>query len=238
VLASTLVGIVIGMPARAVGHAGVALLTTLTIKMPANDAILVLICTYVGAIYGGSRTAILLNIPGTRPMPPAACLDGYALARQGEAGRAMGIATSGSVRQHAVRRVCLAMFTPLLAEVALKFGAFEFFWLALFGVIDVGQLVGNDPLKGWLMGMLGLFLAQIGQDGLSMPTTASPSAGRTVRRHRADPGAGGRLRPGRGPDHAGRPGRAQDQPLKDSVLPRFRDMCSTGARSCARASSA
>ena len=75
---------------------GVALMTTLTIKMPSNQALLVLICTYVGAIYGGSRSAILLNIPGT-PASAASCLDGHALAKQGLAGRAMGIATSGSV---------------------------------------------------------------------------------------------------------------------------------------------
>ena len=80
----------------------ITLLTTLTLKMQPNQAILVLVCAYNGAIYGGSRTAILLNIPGTAANA-AACLDGYALARQGQAGRAMGIATTGSVRRHAVR---------------------------------------------------------------------------------------------------------------------------------------
>ena len=74
----------------------IALLTTLTLKMPPDQAILVLVCAYIGAIYGGSRTAILLNIPGTAANA-AACLDGYQLARQGQAGRAMGIATTGSV---------------------------------------------------------------------------------------------------------------------------------------------
>ena len=64
---------------------GVALMTTLTLKMPPNQALLILICTYVGAIYGGSRSAILLNIPGT-PASAASCLDGYALARQGRPG--------------------------------------------------------------------------------------------------------------------------------------------------------
>ena len=62
--------------------------------------------------------------------------------------------------------VCLALFTPALAEVALQFGAFEFFWLALFGVTLSGSIVGGDPLKGWLMGLLGLFLAQVGQESL------------------------------------------------------------------------
>ncbi len=62
--------------------------------------------------------------------------------------------------------LCLAMFTPTLAEVALSFGAYEFFWLALFGVAMSGSIVGDDPLKGWLMGALGLFVAQMGQEGL------------------------------------------------------------------------
>src|SRR5512134_4053763 len=93
---SSFVGIVIGALPGLTATMGVALMTTLTLKMPPNVALLVLVCTYVGAIYGGSRSAILLNIPGT-PANAAACLDGYALARQGMAGRAMGIATSGSV---------------------------------------------------------------------------------------------------------------------------------------------
>jgi len=61
---------------------------------------------------------------------------------------------------------CLATLTPLLAEAALKFQAFEFFWLALLGVLMSGSLTGNDPMKGWLMGFLGLFTAQIGLDGI------------------------------------------------------------------------
>jgi putative tricarboxylic transport membrane protein len=144
---------------------GVALMTTLTLKMPPNQALLVLVCTYVGAIYGGSRSAILLNIPGT-PASAASCLDGYALARQGRAGYAMGIATSGSVLGTLIGMFFLALFTPLLGNVALKFGAYEFFWLAAFGVVISGNLTGNDPLKGWMAGFLGLFLATIGQEGV------------------------------------------------------------------------
>jgi putative tricarboxylic transport membrane protein len=143
----------------------IALLTTLTIKMAPNDAILILICSYVGTLYGGSRTAILLNIPGTAANA-ASCADGHALALRGEAGRAIGIATSGAFSGTLFGVLCLAAFTPLLAEVSLSFGAYEFFWLALLGVAMSGSIVGNDPLKGWLMGTLGLFVAQIGQEGL------------------------------------------------------------------------
>jgi putative tricarboxylic transport membrane protein len=164
-LGGAFVGIVMGILPGLSATLAIALLTTLTIKLQANDAILVLICSYVGALYGGSRTAILLNIPGTAANA-ASCADGYALAMRGEAGRAIGIATSGAFVSTLIGVVCLAMFTPALAEVALSFGAFEFFWLALFGVTMSGSIVGNDPLKGWLMGLLGLFVAQIGQEGL------------------------------------------------------------------------
>src|SRR6185503_8458628 len=134
-LGATLVGILIGCMPGLSATLGIALLTTLTIKMAPNDAILILICVYVGAIYGGSRTAILLNIPGTAANA-AACLDGFALAQKGQAGRAMGIATTGSVAG------------------------------SLFGVVMTGSLTGSDALKGWIMGFLGLFVAQIGQEGI------------------------------------------------------------------------
>ena len=95
-LGATLVGIVIGILPGLSATLGVALFTTLTVRMPHTDAILILICVYVGAIYGGSRTGILLNIPGTAANA-AATIDGHALAKKGMAGRAMGIATTGSV---------------------------------------------------------------------------------------------------------------------------------------------
>ncbi|MGV3570779.1 MAG: tripartite tricarboxylate transporter permease [Ramlibacter sp.] len=165
VLASTLVGVIIGALPGLTATMGVALMTTLTLKLPSSQAILVLICTYVGAIYGGSRSAILLNIPGT-PASAASCLDGYALARQGMAGKAMGIATSGSVMGTLIGIFFLALFTPVLGEFALKFGAYEFFWLAVFGVIVSATLTGGDALKGWITGFAGLFIATIGQDGI------------------------------------------------------------------------
>jgi putative tricarboxylic transport membrane protein len=78
----------------------------------------------------------------------------------------MGIATSGSVMGTLIGMFFLALFTPLLGNVALKFGAYEFFWLAAFGVVISGNLTGSDPLKGWIAGFLGLFLATVGQEGV------------------------------------------------------------------------
>ena len=162
---ATLLGILIGCMPGLSATLAISLLTTLTIRLPAGDAILILICAYVGTIYGGSRSAILLNIPGTAANA-AACLDGYQLAKRGEAGRAMGIATTGSVAGSLFGIVCLAILTPALGEMALSFQSYEFFWLSLFGVMMSGSITGSDPLKGWIMGILGLFVALIGQDGI------------------------------------------------------------------------
>jgi putative tricarboxylic transport membrane protein len=163
VFAATLLGIIIGALPGLTATMGVALMTTLTYTMEHNTAILVLICIYVGAIYGGSRSAILLNIPGT---PASACstLDGYPLARQGLAGRAMGISTSGSWLGTLFGTLCVALFTPVLGDWALSFGSYEFFWVAVFGIVIAGTLSGGDPLKGYIAGFLGLFVATIGQE--------------------------------------------------------------------------
>ena len=145
---------------------GVALLVTFTYPMAPDQAILTLMCVYVGAIYGGSRTAILLNIPGT-PASAATTLDGHPLARQGKAGLAMGLATTSSALGTVVGVVFLALLAPLLGETALKFGSYEFFWLGLFGVLISGQMTASDnPLKGYIAGILGLIVAMVGMEGL------------------------------------------------------------------------
>lgn len=161
--AACLGGLIIGALPGLTATMGLALLTTMTLHMEAFDAILILICTYVLAIYGGSRSAILLNIPGT-PSSAATALDGYVLARQGRAGEAMGLATIGSVLGTLVGIFLLAIITPPLGEFALSFGAYEFFWLALAGVMLSGSLSGSDPIKGWIAGILGLLVAMIGQE--------------------------------------------------------------------------
>jgi len=163
---ATLLGLVIGILPGLTATMGVALLVTLTYKMPPDQAILTLMCVYLGAIYGGSRTAILLNIPGT-PANAAATLDGYPLARQGRAGLAMGLATTSSTLGTMVGIFFLAIIAPALADFAMEFGSYEFFWLALFGVLISGQMAGSDtPLKGYIAGILGLLVAMVGMEML------------------------------------------------------------------------
>ena len=166
VLWSTQLGIIIGMLPGLTSTMGVALLTTLTFSMPPNTAVLILICIYVGTIYGGSRTAILLNIPGT-PANAATTVDGYPLAQQGHAGKAISIATTGSFLGSILGVVCMALFAPVLGTFALKFQSYEFFWLGIFGIVICGNLTApKDPLKGWIAGFLGLFTAMIGMEGI------------------------------------------------------------------------
>ncbi|MBT0959149.1 tripartite tricarboxylate transporter permease [Alphaproteobacteria bacterium KMM 3653] len=163
---ATLLGIIVGSLPGLTATMGVALMTTLTYSLDSTAAILVLICMYVGAIYGGSRSAILLNIPGT-PASAATSLDGYPLAKAGRAGAAMGIATAGSALGTLAGIVMLVMIAPPLAEVALNFGSFEFFWLAVFGVLISGQLTADTtPIKGYIAGILGLMVAMVGSEGI------------------------------------------------------------------------
>ncbi|SHH18140.1 tripartite tricarboxylate transporter permease [Cognatishimia maritima] len=161
---ATILGIVFGMLPGLTATMGLALLTTLTFKMESVAAITALLGLYVGAIYGGSRTAIILNMPGT-PASAATSLDGYPLARQSRAREALGLATIGSFFGTMVGVILLLFTAPILADYALNFGSYEFFWLALFGVVISGRLTAmDDPLKGWIAGFLGLIIAMIGQE--------------------------------------------------------------------------
>ena len=166
VLWSTQLGIIVGMLPGLTATMGVALMTTLTFSMAPDNAILILVCMYIGAIYGGGRSAILLNIPGT-PANAATTMDGHPLALKGEAGRAIGISTTGSFLGSVIGMIMLAFFTPLLGNFALNFQSFEFFWLTVFGIVISGNLTApKDPIKGWISGFLGIFVALIGMEGI------------------------------------------------------------------------
>ena len=161
---ATQLGIIVGMLPGLTATMGIALVTGLTFQWATSDAILILICIYIGAIYGGSRSAILINVPGT-PAAAATVFDGYPLARSGRAGEAIGLATTASFLGSMIGLFFLSFFTPWLGAIALEFRSFEFFWLTLFGIVICGNLTApKDPLKGWISGVLGLFIAIIGMD--------------------------------------------------------------------------
>ncbi len=145
---------------------GVALVLPLTFGMNAANSILLLIGVYVGAIYGGSISAILLNTPGT-PASAATALDGYKMASRGEAGRALGISTSSSFIGGMVSCIYLLLISPQLAKFALKFSSPEFFMLAVFGLCIISSISGKSMAKGILCGTLGILVATVGIDSIT-----------------------------------------------------------------------
>jgi putative tricarboxylic transport membrane protein len=164
---SVFFGLIVGMLPGLTATMAVALLTGLTYKLSSDVAILSLIAVYVGAISGGCQSAILMNIPGT-PASAATAVDGFPIGQRGEGGLGIFLATTSSCIGTLTGTLCVLLLTPPLALLALKFGAFEFFLLALFGVMICGQLTaGTDPLKGWISGILGLIVSQIGMDGMN-----------------------------------------------------------------------
>lgn len=166
IVLSVFFGLVVGMLPGLTATMAVALLTGLTYKTSPDMAILSLIGVYVGAISGGCQSAILLNIPGT-PASAATAQDGYPMGQQGKGGLAIFLATSASALGTLGSVIFLLFLTPLLTSFALKFGSWEFFLLAVFGIMICGQLAsGGDPLKGWISGILGLLVSLVGLDGL------------------------------------------------------------------------
>jgi putative tricarboxylic transport membrane protein len=162
----TLMGIFFGAMPGLTATLGVALLTTLTYGIPRESAMIALLAIYVGAVYGGSYASILINIPGTAASA-ATAIDGYPLACKGEAGRALGLTTTSSWIGTMFGMVVLVTVSPLIIEWSMEFKSFEFFLLALFGIMISGTLTSHDLVyKGWIAGLIGLFFATIGRDPL------------------------------------------------------------------------
>ncbi len=165
-IGASFAGIIFGALPGLTATLGVALLTTLTYGMDVNTALIALLGLYVGAIYGGSYPAILINIPGTAAAA-ATSLDGYPLALKGQGGRALGLTTTASLIGTLMGILVLVIAAPWVAKMALQFTSFEFFLLALFGILISGTLTSPDlVIKGWIAGLLGLAVSTIGRDPL------------------------------------------------------------------------
>jgi len=141
----------------------VALLLPLTFSLEPTSALIMLAGIYYGAQYGGSTTAILVNLPGEATSVITA-LDGYKMARMGRAGPALGIAAIGSFIAGTFATFVIAGFAPILGSVALKFGAVEYFSLILFGLVASIILAQGSVLKALAMVALGLLLGLVGTD--------------------------------------------------------------------------
>jgi putative tricarboxylic transport membrane protein len=143
--------------------AGMAILIPLTFKLDATGAIIMLAAIYYGAMYGGTITSVLLNVPGEGASAVTA-IDGYQMARQGRAGAALAVAAIGSFVGGTLATLALVVAAPPLAAVALTFGPPEFFGLMLLGLTLVVGLSGKSILLGLISGLLGLALSIPGTD--------------------------------------------------------------------------
>ncbi len=143
--------------------ATVALLLPITFTFDPIAALIMLAGIYYGAQYGGSTTAILLNLPGESSSAVTA-IDGYQMARQGRAGPALATAALGSFFAGTVATVIVALFAPPLAAAALKFGPAEYFALVVLGLIASIALASGSTVKALAMIVLGLLLGTVGQD--------------------------------------------------------------------------
>jgi putative tricarboxylic transport membrane protein len=164
-----LLGLVVGALPGLTATMGVSILVPLTYGLSMTAAIMMLLGVYCSANYAGSISATLVNIPGT-PSAVMTTLDAYPMALKGEAGRAIGIATLSSSLGGLFSVVTLALFSPLIASIALKFNSFEMFLVAFWGISMMAYVSPGSTLKGFLSGFAGLIIATIGYD----PVTAAP----------------------------------------------------------------
>ncbi len=162
VFVGTLVGVLPG-----IGPVGaMAILLPLTFGLPPTTSIIMLAGIYYGAMYGGSTTSILVNIPG-EAASVVTCLDGYQMARQGRAGPALGISAFGSFIAGTLGVIGLQAIAPPLVSVALRFGPPEYCSLVILGLVVLSYLAQKSMPKALMMAALGVLLGTIGLDTMT-----------------------------------------------------------------------
>ena len=175
-LLGTILGTAVGVLPGLGTITGVAILIPATLGMPPTTALIMLAGIYYGAQYGGSTTAILMNLPG-ESTAVMTCLDGYQLARQGRAGQALGMAAIASFIAGTLSVVALMFIAPTLAKVALTFGPPEYAALMILSLTTIGGLLGESLIKGLITAVLGLMIDTVGidtQSGVSRFTFGMP----------------------------------------------------------------
>ena len=162
VLMGTLVGVLPGLGPTA----AIALLLPVSFHIPPVSTIIMLAGIYYGAMYGGSTTSILVNIPG-EAASVITCLDGHQMAKNGRAGPALGIAAFGSFIAGTIGVIGIMLVAPPMAKFALAFGPAEYFSLMLMGIVIIIYMSSGSVLKDLLSAMFGLLLGTIGMDSIS-----------------------------------------------------------------------
>jgi putative tricarboxylic transport membrane protein len=159
-------GIYIGaIPGLSVTMAA-SILITFTYAWDVNAALALMVGVYCGGVYGGSRAAILLNIPGA-PSSIATAFDGFPLAQQGEAGESIGISTVASVFGGLLGVVVLAIAAPQISELALKFAPRDYLLVAVLGLLLVGSLSSDSMAKGIFAASFGVIIGMVGMDPMT-----------------------------------------------------------------------
>jgi putative tricarboxylic transport membrane protein len=158
-IAGTLVGILPGLGPIA----GIALLIPVTFGLNPTSAIIMLAGIYYGAMYGGSTTSILLNVPG-ETASVITCIDGYQMAQKGKAGPALAICAIGSFTAGTLAIFGMVFLAPPLADAALAFGPAEYFSLMVCGFIVLSNVTGTSLLKSLMMAVVGLIIGTVGLD--------------------------------------------------------------------------
>ncbi|HZF04456.1 MAG TPA: tripartite tricarboxylate transporter permease [Patescibacteria group bacterium] len=161
----TVLGTVVGVLPGLGPAAAMALVLPLTIKLGPTAGLIMLAGIYYGAMYGGSTTSILVNVPG-EAASVVTTIDGYRLARKGRAGAALAVAAIASFVAGTFSVVALQVAAPLVARAALAFGPAEYFAFALLGVVLLANLTGGSRVKSLAMVVLGLMLSTVGMDPL------------------------------------------------------------------------
>src|SRR5215470_7022679 len=159
-MVGTLIGVLPGIGPIAT----IAMLLPLTFKLEPTSGLIMLAGIFYGAQYGGSTTAILVNLPG-ETSSVVTCIDGHQMARQGRAGAALAVAALGSFFAGCVSTTLIATFAPPLAKVGQSFGAPEYFSLMVLGLIAAVVLAHGSVVKAIAMIVLGLLVGLVGTDG-------------------------------------------------------------------------
>lgn len=162
-LLGVVTGIIVGAMPGLTYSMGIILLLPFTFVLPPIPAMAVLLGVYIGGMTGGSVSAVLLGIPGT-PSAAATVLDGHPMARQGQAGKALGMALLASIFGGLFSLVVLMVLAPQIARIALRFGSPEIFALVLFGLSTICGVSSGSVVKGLIAGTIGLLLMTVGLD--------------------------------------------------------------------------
>jgi len=163
ILVGIFIGVIVGALPGISTSAMAALLAIFAYTMTPLHALIFIASAHVASTYGGSITAVVLNIPGT-PASAATCLEGYPLARRGEGELALSVSVMSSFWANAFAAILLILSMPLIARVAVFFDYWEMFWFSIFGVKICAQLSRGDVLKGLIAACFGMIISFVGPD--------------------------------------------------------------------------